>query len=411
MRLTCSRLLSFRLTEDETVPNVTAGILYSTISVGVIILICLVFVPGSTVPKGTPQSLIWRRKLWELHAGLLGLGLSVGATWFITNGMKNMFGKPRPDFLSRCQPDVENMDKYIFGGNYLREGRATALVTADICTNTDAHMMDDGFRSFPSAHSSLSSATFIYLTLFVASKFAVTIPFVQPAWDPLQQRSAASAFPSRLPRTRESSDMTDYAHDPKAGPVFHNGSEQRAAMAARRYGAAPPIYLLVLALLPFFLSIFISSSRWFDYRHHGFDILFGYMIGVVVSIFSFRFYHLPISTGAGWAWSPRSPDRAFWAGVGQSSYATHNTSYSRAPDEEEGIEMEEPRLRPDGLRPRQGTHPSMMQDGYIGAHPSTEYEGTHPSMQGVYEGTHPSMQGGYEGTHPSMQGDYAARAV
>lgn len=114
--------LSFPFTENEYVPNLLAGILYGTISVGLILIICLLFVPGSTVPKGTPQAMIWRRKLWELHAGLLGLGLSVAATWFITNGMKNMFGKPRPDLLARCRPDIENMDRYIVGGDYIREG-------------------------------------------------------------------------------------------------------------------------------------------------------------------------------------------------------------------------------------------------------------------------------------------------
>lgn len=360
VQLTCPAL-SFTFTENEYVPNVLAGILYSTISVGLILIICLVFVPGSTVPKGTPRPMIWRRKLWELHVGLLGLGLSVAATWFITNGMKNMFGKPRPDLLARCQPDVENMDRYIIGGNYIREGRAFALVSADICTNTDAHMLDDGFRSFPSAHSSLSSATFVYLSLFVASKFAVVIPFVPPASNPLEQQASSSAFPSRLPRSRESTYISDYgSHDhSKSGSGPFHGHTQQAAMAARRQAAAPPIYLLIFALCPFFLSIFISSSRWFDFRHHGFDILFGYFIGLIVSIFSFRFYHLPISSGAGWAWAPRSADRAFWAGVGNSSYATYNTLYSRAPDEEEAIEMVEPRSRNEGLRSRQGTHGSI----------------------------------------------------
>src|SRR5690606_13849248 len=102
------------------------------------------------------------------------------------------------------------------------------------------------------------------------------------------------------------------------------GSSNKAIMAARRQAAAPPIYLLVIALLPFFGSVFIASSRWFDFRHHGFDIIFGYVIGTIASIFSFRYYHLPIDAGAGWAWAPRSADRAFWAGVGRYSYAAHN---------------------------------------------------------------------------------------
>ena len=64
----------------------------------IIFLVSILLVPGPTVPKSTPKSLIWRRKLWEWHTGWLGLGLSLAAAFFITNGMKNLFGKPRVSF-------------------------------------------------------------------------------------------------------------------------------------------------------------------------------------------------------------------------------------------------------------------------------------------------------------------------
>jgi hypothetical protein len=56
-------------------------------------------------------------------------------------------------------------------------------------------------------------------------------------------------------------------------------------------------------------------------RHHGFDILFGYLMGVATSFHAFYYYHLPIRTGAGSAWGPRSDERAFWAGIGRLGYA------------------------------------------------------------------------------------------
>jgi hypothetical protein len=112
-----------------------------------------------------------------------------------------------------------------------------------------------------------------------------------------------------------------------------------AVLAVRRQAAAPPLYLLLTAIIPFFGSVFISSSRWFDYRHHGFDILFGFLIGTVCAFFAFRYYHLPISQGAGWAWGPRSTDKAFWAGVGSYSYATDRVHSSyRLGDEEEALD-------------------------------------------------------------------------
>jgi len=151
--------------------------------------------------------------------------------------------------------------------------------------------------------------------------------------------SSFSAFPSRLRHTDsfprgdgnsihgESYELSDRRRERIANPADPS-LHQRLAMhtttvaAVRRQAAAPPIYLLAICALPTFAAVFIASTRWFDFRHHGFDILFGFFIGVLTAIFAFRYYHLPISQGAGWAWGPRSADKAFWAGVGSYSYAT-----------------------------------------------------------------------------------------
>lgn len=168
---------SFPYTENETVPTWLLITLCAGVPVVVIPIISLIFVPGHTVPRGTPKSLIWKRKLWELHVGWLGLALSIAAAWFITDGMKNLFGKPRPDLLARCNPDLENFAKYVVGGTNINGGDQR-LVSADICQGVAGRDLDDGFRSYPSGHSSSSAAGLIYLSLFIASKFAITFPFL-----------------------------------------------------------------------------------------------------------------------------------------------------------------------------------------------------------------------------------------
>ncbi|SPQ18985.1 7dfbc7a9-4558-412c-bc42-e8db9461088b [Thermothielavioides terrestris] len=342
------RDIAFPFTVKETVPTWLLVIVAIVAPIAVVAVVALVFVPGATVPAGTPKSLIWKRKLWELHAGWLGLALSIVAAWFITNGMKNLFGKPRPDLLSRCQPDLDNLSRYIIGG--LKTATASGqLVSPSICKNPDKATLDDGFRSYPSGHSSSSAAGLIYLSLFVASKFAITIPFLAPAG--FADASAFAAFPSRtrLPGIKVAGPDTyelgaRHAAAPSRstldatlgnkGIARHN----RTVAAVRRQAAAPPIYLLCIALVPFFTSVFIAGSRWWDFRHHGFDILFGYLIGTITAIFSFRYYHLPISQGAGWAWGPRSNEKAFWAGVGSFSYATDRLRGEyRSGDEEEAL--------------------------------------------------------------------------
>lgn len=73
-------------------------------------------------------------------------------------------------------------------------------------------------------------------------------------------------------------------------------------------------------MTPIATAIYVSSTRFTDFRHFGFDLLFGSFIGITTSWFSFRWYHLPITRGAGWAWGPRSYQRAWGIGVGVGSY-------------------------------------------------------------------------------------------
>ncbi|KAL0469188.1 PAP2 superfamily domain-containing protein [Neurospora intermedia] len=348
--------ISFPFTVKETVPVWLAACISVIAPIFFIAVISLIFVPGATVPRGTPKALIWKRKLWELHIGWLGLALSIASAWLITNGMKNLYGKPRPDLLSRCQPDLANVAKYIVGG-YANSSMNGHLVSANICMNPDKAKLDDGFRSYPSGHSSSAAAGLIYLSLFIASKFAITIPFFASGTN--VDAASFSAFPSRTRHNTAMSAMggpESYEMAPRGpagsggGRTYTGGSigaaeekrlarHTRAVAAVRLQAAAPPLYLLLICIIPWFASIFIASSRWFDFRHHGFDILFGYLIGLICAFFSFRYYHLPISQGAGWAWGPRSRDKAFWAGVGSYSYSTdHNVGeYYRAGDEEEAL--------------------------------------------------------------------------
>jgi membrane-associated phospholipid phosphatase len=319
--------ISFPFTENETVPSWLLLTLNAGVPIVVVAIVALVFVPGPTVPKDTPRSLIWKRKLWELHVGWLGLLLSLVSAWFFTSGMKNMFGKPRPDLLSRCEPDMENYKNYIIGGAN-PEQPLFQLFSASICQQKDRAKLDDGFRSYPSGHSSSAAAGLIYLSLFLASKFAVTIPFVVRgnssaeslvAFPSRHRASAPDAYEPSRPlnadgRSNSASPAHEKIHERNA---IHNSKIQ----AIRLQAAAPPIYLLAITLAPFSLAIFIASSRWFDFRHHGFDILFGFIMGTISAIYSFRYYHLPIREGAGWAWGPRSEARAFWAGVGRLGYA------------------------------------------------------------------------------------------
>ncbi|KAK7536002.1 PAP2 domain-containing protein [Phyllosticta citribraziliensis] len=324
--------IAFPHDNTETIPVWLLIVLGLFVPAGIIFLVCLFFVPGPTANKQTPKSLIWRRKFWEWNAGWMGLGLSLATTYLITQGMKNLFGKPRPDLLSRCQPDLQNVGDYAVGGFGQDISNRWTLVNSAICQQQDSGVLDDGFRSFPSGHASFAWSGLLYLTFFLCSKFAIAIPFLPPRPYSLDATHTAierrQSFALPLYNSPNASTIhkptTDGAHD-LSPPSSSAGLDTAASPATgivpiRNQAAAPPTYTLVLAVLPVAAAVFISASRYFDFRHHGFDILFGSLLGIAMAWLSFRWYHLPIREGAGWAWGARSRNRAWGVGVGVLGY-------------------------------------------------------------------------------------------
>lgn len=239
---------------------------------------------STSTSTSTPPSSTWRLKLWNWHSGWLGLGLSLAGAFLVTSALKDVVGQPRPNLLARCQPDVAQIATYAVGGlgRYLPE--APILVTAGICTNPDKSVVQDGFQAWPSGHSSFSFAGLLYLTLWLAGRVGVAVP-------------SGIAGSSGL----------------WAGPRERSGSQHRVAR-----GAAPPVWLLVAALIPVGAAAYIAASRWADNQHSGWDILAGSAIGVGFAWLGYRWYHPPLQNLTGGAWGPRFGGRAFYGGIGYS---------------------------------------------------------------------------------------------
>jgi len=154
----------------------------------------------------------------------------------------------------------------------------------------------------------------LYLAFFLCSKFAVGIPFLPPkritpdhptGLDAYLGSDSHNILPSHT--KEESTDLSGQTFGPSRIPP-------------RNQAAAPPVYLLALPLVPICTAIYITSTRYFQFFHHGFDMIVGSLIGILSAYFAFRYYHLPISQGAGWSWGARSRDRAWAIGVGVPGY-------------------------------------------------------------------------------------------
>jgi membrane-associated phospholipid phosphatase len=242
---------------------------------------------------------VWRRKLWEMHTGLLGLGVALAGAFIVTEGLKDLYGKPRPDFISRCDPNLEHIRDHVVGGlsNFLQE--APPIVSWTICRNKTKMVSHDGFASFPSGHSSFSWAGMTYLTLFLCAKFNIAIPFLAPRG---YTRSNSLTLPfSKMDEDRSTGSASDH-------------------IPLRNQAAAPPVLHMILAFVPLAVAAYIASTRWGDYRHQGFDIIAGSLLGIGMAWLGFRMYHLPIQRGSGWSWGARTRQRAFGVEVGVSTH-------------------------------------------------------------------------------------------
>lgn len=163
----------------------------------------------------------WRDRLWEFNCGFLGLLLSQGLAFVLTQVLKNACGKPRPDVIDRCQPS-QTQDPYPFG-----------LSNYTICTG-DPVLIKDGFRSWPSGHSSSAFAGLFYLSVWLCGKLH----------------------------------------------VLDNRGE---------------VWKTLLVMVPVLGAMLVAVTRIMDARHHPFDVITGSLLGIICAYVSYRQYFPPVT--------------------------------------------------------------------------------------------------------------------
>jgi membrane-associated phospholipid phosphatase len=176
---------------ENTVPAVVVPLIAFVVP-----LICMLLMPKRLNPAVHKERAIG------------GLCASVGLTWVVTCAMKNIIGGIRPDFVARCWPD----------GN-----QVWASVGVPSCSGVN-DVVQQGRRSFPSGHTSMSFSGFVYCSLYLA------------AW-------------------------------------LKIGGQDR------RLGRWEGIWKLVIVLAPTILAGFIGLTRIRDYWHHWEDVTVGALLG------------------------------------------------------------------------------------------------------------------------------------
>lgn len=157
--------------------------------VAVIPLLAMSFVTAS-------KHLVSKNQGWHmLNVSILGLALCISVDGVITDILKAWIGQPRPDFLARCGP-APNTPVGIF-------------VDAAVCTAPlGKSILTDGMRSTPSGHSSISFASFGYLSMWLYGQWKLGD---KPTSNPLFMYIAA-ATPLMFAAYIALSRVQDYRH-------------------------------------------------------------------------------------------------------------------------------------------------------------------------------------------------------
>ncbi|CAK5268413.1 unnamed protein product [Mycena citricolor] len=106
------------------------------------------------------SNLVLSRNMWDLHHALLGLTVAFAFMGTFVEVVRITVGRPRPDFISRCNPFANATNQVHFG-----------LANLTVCqTAADDPLIKDGMRSFFSGHACLSAAGLGFLSLYWAGK-------------------------------------------------------------------------------------------------------------------------------------------------------------------------------------------------------------------------------------------------
>lgn len=105
-------------------------------------------------------------QLHLLHISILATAFSSCLEFFLVDVIKLWVGRPRPDFLARCVPNLSKVSKNKLSGMLVSD-----LYDASICTAPMGQAaLYEGLKSFPSGHSGIAFAGFGFLSIWLCGQ-------------------------------------------------------------------------------------------------------------------------------------------------------------------------------------------------------------------------------------------------
>lgn len=197
--------------------------------------------------------LFGKRDKKEYVDAVMGFSLALPLNGVLTDTIKHIVGRPRPDFFWRCFPNGEmecsakrmKLTLNIFLGEMNSEMECTG----------NPKLIAEGRKSFPSGHSSCKfhpSRTFGYVSKYLS----ISVSFV------------AMGYLSMFLFAR-----------------LHVFTERGRGQSWR----------LIVCLAPLFGALLVALSRTCDYHHHWQDVVVGSFLGLGIAVLCYRQYFPPVN--------------------------------------------------------------------------------------------------------------------
>ena len=178
------------------------------------------------------------RRFEDVSSAILGLAYSLVTGTFFQVVLKKSIGGFRPHFLSVCEPVINGNGTLAVKGS----GFQSVMYTSDICTGNPGKIQN-AMESFSSGHVEIAFAGLLYLAIYVNAHLRVF--------------SFSATVVSRRPK-----------------------------------------YLKMLAVIgPILLATYVASTLVLGHHHHGYDVIFGGLIGSGMAIWGYKMAFVSVWDG------------------------------------------------------------------------------------------------------------------
>ncbi|KAG5527995.1 hypothetical protein RHGRI_028807 [Rhododendron griersonianum] len=221
-----------------------------------------------------------RRDVYDLHHAILGLLYSVFLTAVITNSVKDAVGRHRPDFFWRCFPD----------------GKEVYDQWGDVICHGEKNVVKEGYKSFPSGHT--SDVSEVGIRVGVEGNEKVIEVVEEEDSNPFEKK--ARKCTSTIWNDFEDVTLLDGSKKSQWSFAGLGFLSLYISGKIKPFDRRGHVAKLCIVFLPLLIASLVGISRVDDYWHHWEDVFAGGLLGLTVATFCYLQFFPPPYHVEGW---------------------------------------------------------------------------------------------------------------